>query len=258
LTLDDHGTKVGRPSKLPPEVPLARRTVQHERREQILEAVFQAAAQGGIAGASVSEIAERAGVARGAIHYFFANKDDVTTSLMRSLGDRYLAGLSAYLDRVIVRDLERTNGSDRMDAVRALVRFHFDHKGTDVDKLLTVWIDFWGQAASKPAIGDVVRTVQNTARGLCLRALRHARPELAHVDDEALRHTAATLLAVIEGGLLQWRIGLGSETALHRTELCGAIANMAIAAVRALPDTRTSTTTATVSALPFSVRAEAS
>src|SRR4051812_30278033 len=80
---------------------MGRPAVRGERRGQILGAMYAVIAERGLAGASVTEIAEAAGIARGALHYFFASKDEITSSLMRRLGERYVGDLGTYIERRI-------------------------------------------------------------------------------------------------------------------------------------------------------------
>jgi AcrR family transcriptional regulator len=185
-------------------------------------------AERGLQGASISEIAEAAGIARGALHYFFASKEEITASLMRRLGERYVAELGAYLDRRI--DKARLDESHRCRIVFEVARWHFRGDVDDAHRRLAVWIDFWGQAASQPTIRDVVVEVQEGARRILRRALVAQRPDLAALDDEALRMQAAALLALIEGGLLQWRTAATSPLALPRDALGDAVAEAASAA----------------------------
>lgn len=183
------------------------------QRQRILDALFTVMSSSGGVGASVSEIAEAAGIARGALHYYFANKDELVAALMRRMGDAYVARLDAFLSRAAADDVRRAS------AVAGLARWHFVGDGEEAARLLAVWIDFWGQAPTQPAIGEVVFDVQEQARALCARALVIARPEFAGVDVDTLRQHGAAILAVIEGGLLQWRIAARSARPLDRKAL---------------------------------------
>lgn len=181
---------------------MARPPVRDERRAQILDAMYEVIAKNGAANASISDIADAAGVARGALHYFFASKDEITVALMRRLGERYLEQLGASLDRRIAK---ASDDSLRTKLVGDLARWHFMGEAHDVERRLTVWIDFWGQAASHPEIRTAIVEIQEGARGLFKRALLAQRPELSALDDDALRAHTAALLALVEGTLLQWR-----------------------------------------------------
>jgi TetR/AcrR family transcriptional regulator, fatty acid metabolism regulator protein len=165
-----------------------------DRRSQILEALFAAMAEGGTAGASITEIADRAGVARGALHYFFDNKDDITAALMQRLGDRYLERLTSSFAR---------NAATR-GVADVLARFHFGADDETMTRLLGVWIDYWGQAPSRPDIQRIVASVQSRTRQLLGE---YMAPKMAPV-----------VLAVVEGALLQWRVGLGNSNAISRHE----------------------------------------
>ncbi len=213
------------------------------QRERILDALFEVVSSSGTLGASVTEIAEAAGIARGALHYYFESKEELKGALMRRLGERYVARLAAWLDRLEARPLAQRPAHG---VVGELCRFHFADPGKalvstststltsapiadDAARLLAVWIDYWGQAPSNDAIGAVVFGVQEEARALCARALLADRPELRGLDDDALRLAGASILAVIEGGLLQWRIATSSSRPLERAAFGVALARAAAA-----------------------------
>jgi AcrR family transcriptional regulator len=207
---------------------LPRTEVKTERREQILEGLFEAMAREGTLGASVSDIAKAAGIARGALHYYFESKDEIRRCLMEHLGARYASDLDDYLDRTGAR-------TDEPDALlRAVVRFHFGGEEDRSVRLMKVWIDFWGQAPSNPSMAAVVQQVQEGARERCRRALLAARPELTSLDDEALRHASAAVLALIEGGLLQWRVAIATDSPLDRDALTRRLTEAALAYASAM------------------------
>lgn len=203
---------------------MARPQVREERRAQILDAMFDVIAARGAAGASISEIADAAGVARGALHYFFASKDEINCELMRTLGARYLEQLGASLDRRITK---ATDAASRARLVGDVARWHFMGEAENVARRLTVWIDFWGQAASHPEIRTVILEIQEGARALFARALLAQRPELAELTADQLRPHTSALLALVEGTLLQWRFGVSTDVALPREQMADAAATAA-------------------------------
>lgn len=198
-----------------------------QQRQKILDALFGVMSSSGASGASVSEIVEAAGISRGALHYYFESKDELVAALMRRLGDTYLARMTAFVDR----EEERAGQLGRSACVGAVVRWHFSGDTDEATRLLGVWIDFWGQAPSRKDIGDVVFQVQERARGLCRRALLLQRPELRALGDDELRGHGASLLAIVEGGLLQWRIATSSPRPFDRQALGQALADVATAFV---------------------------
>lgn len=203
---------------------MPRAEVRAERREQILEGLFEAMAREGSLGASISDIARAAGIARGALHYYFESKDEIRRALMEHLGRQYLEGLTAYVGRY----------DDGADKLRALVRFHFGGDEERSVRLMKVWIDFWGQAPANPHLANVVLNVQEGARERCREALLAMRPELDQLDGAALRHASAAMLALIEGGLLQWRVAVATDEPLDRVALSRRILEAALAYASAL------------------------
>lgn len=181
-------------------------------------------AREGTLGASVSDIAKAAGIARGALHYYFESKGEIRRALMERLGEGYLEGLSAYVAKF-------DDGEERL---RALVRFHFGGEEERSVRLMKVWIDFWGQAPANPELATVVLAVQEGARDCCRDVLVALRPELRQLDDEAVRHASAAVLALIEGGLLQWRVAVTTHSPLDRGALSRRIVEAALAYARAL------------------------
>lgn len=197
----------------------------------------------GTAHASVSEIAEAAGIARGALHYYFESKDEIVAALMRRLGKSYLARMTSFVDKSAAGPRATTTAS-------ALVAWHFrpfptKEREDDATRLLGVWIDFWGQAPSRKDIGDVVFEVQDGARALFRRALVLQRPELASLDDVTMRECGAALLAIVEGGVLQWRIAASSARPFDRYVLGARLAAVADAFIASLSVNSTTTTTST-------------
>ncbi len=212
---------------------MARPVVRDERRAQILDAMYAVIADRGLHATSITEIAEAAGIARGALHYFFASKDEITASLMRRLGERYFEQLSEGLDQRIRACAAHPERRQRL--VADVARWHFLGDETDALRRFRVWIDYWAQAASRPTIRDVVVDVQEAARSLVRRALLAQRPELEQLDDEQLRAHTAAILAIIEGGLLQWTIASSTAAPLTREPLRDAITAAAAAAAAAIP-----------------------
>ena len=198
---------------------------REKHRARILDALFSVMSSSGVVGASVSEIADAAGLARGALHYYFDSKDEVLGALMRRLGDGYVTRLQAFLDR--------EQGRGRAGVVVAgLTRWHFSGDVDEAVRLMSVWIDFWGQAPTQPAIGAVVFEVQERARAACTRAVLLQRPDLVDADDATRHMYGATILSIIEGGLLQWRVAARASAPLNRDALGASLAVVADLATR--------------------------
>ena len=196
------------------------------RRAQILDAVFAVIAERGTAGASITEIAEQAGIARGALHYFFESKDEITSSLMQRLGARYLDELDGYLEG-------RRRRAHAL--VPSFVHYHFAGDPHAAHARIGVWIGFWGQAAASSSIRAVVADIQTEARERAIAAIDHDVPGAAHLTPIERTGIASALLSLVEGGILQWRIAGGAAGTLHRETLREAAQLAAAGLLRALP-----------------------
>jgi AcrR family transcriptional regulator len=188
---------------------MARPSMQAARREQILDALYDVAADGGLRGASITDIAAAAELPRSALHYFFASKDEIETAFVARIGDRYLANLA-----------RARAAAPSGAAVAHVVRWHFRADDEKAARVLNVWLDFWGAAAARPAIGAVVYGIQERARDELAQALVADAPALA---GDALRYRAAACLALVEGGLLQWRLSMGAPRPLDPLVLADAL-----------------------------------
>ncbi len=195
-----------------------------QRREQILDGMFAAMSKAGSLHASVTEIAQSAGIARGALHYYFDSKDDIRVALMERLGSNYTGHLAAALHK-------RTTAEEKLDV---LLQFHFGGDPSRTHELMAVWIDFWGQAQSSPEVQQAVFEVQARARDLCADVIEAFTGPLPAPRRDTV---AATVLSLIEGGLLQWRIAQSSHAPLAAAPLMDLARTAIIALARQLsPD----------------------
>lgn len=186
---------------------MGRPSLQRQRREQILDGLMDAAVATGLRAVSVSDVARAAELPRSAVHYFFASKEEMEVAFVRRIGDRYVRNLRAELDRLAARyeDGDRKH-RDRAFLVGDLIGWHFAAPEEKAERLLNVWLDFWGIAATRETIRDEVYAIQERARDVFVDALLLARPLMRVRPREDMRTEAAALLALVEGGLLQWRL----------------------------------------------------
>lgn len=87
-----------------------------ERKDSILVAAAQEFAEHGFAGASFNQIIQRAGISKGAMYYYFADKDDLYCTVLDVALSRWLAELS--LPAVPPRNQEET-GLGSIDSASA-------------------------------------------------------------------------------------------------------------------------------------------
>lgn len=204
--------------------------MQAARREQILDALYDVAAAGGLRGASITDIAQAAQLPRSALHYFFASKDEIERAFVARIGDRYVKNLARERDAAV--EAARTKAVPRSPAVARLVRWHFRVDDEKAARVLNVWLDFWGAAAARPHLRAVVYDIQERARDEFALALLGDMPGFATMPRAELRHLSAACLALVEGGLLQWRMSMDAPQPLDPRALADDLAMLAAAQLR--------------------------
>ena len=93
-----------------------------EREDAIIDAAREAFLQGGLRGARMAEIAERAGVAEGTLYLYYKNKSD----LMRAVVAHHWSDLTRGAHKAVT-----AAGDDPLAQLEALARFHLDLVITD-------------------------------------------------------------------------------------------------------------------------------
>ena len=69
-----------------------------DKRERLADAALDLAYRRGFKRASISDIAEHAGVASGSVYYHFKTKDDVGQAAVDRLSSRYLSAIETWRD----------------------------------------------------------------------------------------------------------------------------------------------------------------
>ena len=173
---------------------MPRKSVAPQRREQIIEALFQCLAENGHEKVTVKDIAKKAGLHYGVIHYYFKSKDDIVSELSDSLVSKY--------DRLLS---ERTR-SIRSSAKKIEAALDFLVDEFIFNRALNrVFYNFVQMAFEN-------KTIQNALRRQ-LRAYRRAVAEVIEAGVEAGEldvsdpsQSASVIVALIEGSALQWAI----------------------------------------------------
>lgn len=77
--------------------PARTRPTRSETRQRVLDAAFAVFGERGIAGSSISQVADAAGLTKGAVYSNFASKDDLVLSLMEEHAMARLSGALAEI-----------------------------------------------------------------------------------------------------------------------------------------------------------------
>ena len=138
------------------------------RRRQLVDAAITAIHEGGLADATVARIARRAGVSPGIVHHYFAGKDDLLFSVMRSL-------LAAFRDSIIA-GLERARTP--RERLYAIIDASFDESQFS-PQVMSAWLALYGSAMHAPQLRRLLVIYHRRLRSNLVYALRRL------TDDEA-------------------------------------------------------------------------
>jgi AcrR family transcriptional regulator len=163
--------------------------LQMSRKETILEAATVLFARKGFSATPTSAIAREAGVAEGLVFHYFKTKKGVLLCILKDVTERYLSGCRARFE----------NCRTGLDAVKALIGFHFEFGAENTDALLVLIRDIPGSFCQNLAL-----TNQNSLNGmykvLCIweKCIERGR------RDGSLRHDLSPREAafVIQGMLI--------------------------------------------------------
>jgi AcrR family transcriptional regulator len=167
-----------------------------ERRDAILAAALDEFAAQGFAAARLDDVAKRAGVAKGTIYLYFADKETLFQELIRAQLSPVVGGvihashaelpLRMFAEQLIEVFVREVLGTRRKDVIRLIIT-----EGPRFPKLA----EFYYR--------EVIARVMEAVRGLLRRALE--RGELK--DDALLRHpqllAAPGIMAIVWSGLFE-------------------------------------------------------
>ena len=160
------------------------------RKETILAAATALFARNGFSATPTSAIAKEAGVAEGLIFHYFKSKVGILLCILEDVTERYLSGCRARLE----------NCRTGLDAVKALIGFHFEFGTENTDELVVLIRDVPGSFYQNLAL-----TNQNASNGmykiLCIweKCLERGRRDGSLRHDLSPRETAFVIQGMLIG-----------------------------------------------------------
>lgn len=160
------------------------------RKETILEAATALFARKGFSATPTSAIAREAGVAEGLVFHYFKTKKGVLLCILKDVTERYLSGCRARFE----------NCRTGLDAVKALIGFHFEFGAENTDALLVLIRDIPGSFCQNLAL-----TNQNSLNGmykvLCIweKCIERGRRDGSLRHDLSPRETAFVIQGMLIG-----------------------------------------------------------
>lgn len=173
---------------------MSRRIVAPLRREQILNGLYKSIVKKGFLKTSITDISRNSRVARGVVHYYFENKQEMLSELMRHLSQNYVNGLNKYLKRFDT-PLKRLYG---------FVDYHLLREENDLYALMAVWVEYWGQSVRDKEVNRIIFELQDSIRRILNEIMAEGIREGFFINGNS-KAVAVILLAIVEGTMLQWR-----------------------------------------------------
>lgn len=157
---------------------------KEERRRQIVHGLLEVMAERGYERASVADIAERAGLTTGLVHYHFEDKQEILLALIDVL----------WWDAQRRIEAKSRGGATLEAAVEALLA-----TGPDANpKVVRCWVAIAAEALRQDAVGKRYRAVLTELLSLLeARAANALRAQ--HGSSQGGRRVAAAVLAAVQG-----------------------------------------------------------
>jgi len=167
-----------------------RKNTAEKNRQALIDATLEAIAELGIAGCSVSEIVQRAGLSRGMIHLHFDGKENLLIAAVQQTGENYYA----HLDSVLA-------GSGGLPQHRIAAIIHCDLSETILNKrTVNIWYAFRGEARERGAIAKFTDTRDKRLNQLIFKAFRIIAETEGQANTNAVARDATNgVLAMLEG-----------------------------------------------------------
>lgn len=167
------------------------------RKDAIIEAATRLFAVKGFNETSTAEVAKEAGVAQGTLFYHFKTKEGIMLEAFHGIMQTYLAGLEKAMQ-------ESASG---LDALEAILRFHFAFTETNSARFLVVLRDFPFYFAQSDSINrkQVEDRIRRTV-GFLRNALERGRCD-GSIREVPVEKTAHVLRGLMHGLVRQKLLG---------------------------------------------------
>ena len=204
-----------------------------DRRAQILAAAEAVFAEHGFTAATVDAVAEKAGVAKGSVYNYFANKRD----LFYQVFARAIAGITAETEALVTTDMP---AAAKLEAILDL----WTARMVEMEHVGRLVLEFWATAARQERQSDLAQTFQQmyAASRRQLTAVLEAGAASGEFKGDLDAPVAAGLImAALDGIMLQSILDMG----VHLDEpFIAALKRTVLAAVRATNGPRSMSTDA--------------
>jgi AcrR family transcriptional regulator len=166
--------------------------VSQERKQQIMDAALKVFSREGLHTARMDDIAEEAGLSKGALYWYFNSKDKIIASLLTTFFDREFSKIEEW----VMQD----------DSARNLLQSLIDLIVEDllsVKPFMSILYEFWAMSFRNKRIGKFIRESMHRYLDLIIPVVQRG------IDQGEFKALDATDVAmafgsIIEGSILLW------------------------------------------------------
>ncbi len=162
-----------------------------ERKLQIIQATLKCIAERGYHNLSMQDVANKAGLSKGIIHYYFENKQD----LMKSV----LGRVSQEIEQLLVK-IDDT--AEPIEQIKQMIRLYCGIVYKDRIRYC-VNIDFWAQINQYPKFKLMIADHYSTFRSRTAEVLKRNIPK-SRLKEIDVNYAASMLIGLVDGISLQW------------------------------------------------------
>lgn len=168
--------------------------VSEERKTQILDTAEEVFASHGFEGANMDLIAERSGLSKGAVYWYFKKKDDIISALLDRVFRRSISGL---------RNIAAEPDSPRSRLLRIGEQISRDYQG--MQRLMPIALEFYAMALRRKSVRKHLAGLYDELLSILTPLVQEgvASGDFAPVEP---RNAATLLIASYEGLGLVWSL----------------------------------------------------
>lgn len=187
---------------------MPRVSVEAERKEEILAAACETLAEVGFKSLRVADVAKRAGVSTGSVHYYFDTKRDLMHAAFEWNFDRSIERRRDLLE----------SGQPPAGRLRAFIDSYLPRDPTTVSAW-HVWAELWVEALHDADLQELNERVYGEWRRTVAAIIRDGQDRGDFRSGDAV-HLANGLIGMVDGLSLQVLMGSKSMTVERMREVC--------------------------------------
>jgi AcrR family transcriptional regulator len=193
--------------------------VEEERRQQILSATWHVIAASGFGSLRVADVAKRAGVSSGMIHYYFETKRD----LLKAAFERYFAHSTGRRQWIM------ETGKGPLDLLKLIVESYLPIEPETLEGW-RVWSALWVEGLQEPDLQQLNEDFYGQWRRQVAGIIRDGQ-DAGLIREGSAIELANMLIAMIDGLAIQVLLGSKSMTAERMRATCVTFIDEMLAAV---------------------------